>query len=146
MLQEQPGAYRADCTRCFLNLGKWNISTDSEHYQALKNGIDQEMPLIYATTTTDGRFVDFPEPTCLGQNSTRLFKPKSSPSAYSAQTCQQYGATDTAPTVKPARQAWQRQPVDIEYSLKDTTEFTALSSTKIDDTKSTASSTRCIVL
>jgi hypothetical protein len=102
MLQEQPGAYIVDHTRRILDLGKWNISTDSEHYQALKDWIDQEMPLFYATTTTDGRFADFPEPTRLGQNSTRSFKPKSSPSAYSAQICQQYGATDTAPTVQPA--------------------------------------------
>jgi hypothetical protein len=111
----------------------------------LKEWIDQEMPLFYATTTTNGRFTDFPEPTRLGQNSTRSFKPKSSLSAYSAQICQQYGATDTTPTVQPDRQAWQRPPADIEYSLKDTTEFLALSSTKIDDTKSTALSTRLTV-
>jgi hypothetical protein len=48
--------------------------------------------------------------------------------------------------MQPARQAWQRPPVDIEYSLNDTTEFPALSSNKIaDDTKSTASSTRLTV-
>jgi hypothetical protein len=35
MLQEQPGAYIVDRTQRILDLGKWNISTDSEHYQAL---------------------------------------------------------------------------------------------------------------
>jgi hypothetical protein len=146
MLQDQPGVYRVDPTRRILDLGKWNISTDSEHYQALKDWIDKEMPLFYATVTTAGRFADFPEPTRLGKNNTRSSKSKSSPSAYSTQICQQFGATDIAPTVQPARQAWQRPPVDIEYSLKDTTEFPALSSNKIaDDTKSTASSTRLTV-
>ena len=48
-----------------------------------------------------------------------------------------------APTNQPARQAWQRPPVDIEYSLKNATDFPALN--KIDDTKSTASSTRLTV-
>jgi hypothetical protein len=104
------------------------------------------MPLFYATVTTAGRFADFPEPTRLGKNNTRSSKSKSSPSAYSTQICQQFGATDIAPTGQPARQAWQRPPVDIEYSLKDTTEFPALSSNKIaNDTKSTASSTRLTV-
>jgi hypothetical protein len=37
MLQEQPGVYRVDRTQRILDLGKWNISTDSKHYQALKD-------------------------------------------------------------------------------------------------------------
>jgi hypothetical protein len=65
--------------------------------------------------------------------------------AYSAQICQQYGDTNTALTLQLACLACQGRPVDIEYSLKDGTDFPALSSNKIDDTKSTASSTHLTV-
>ena len=102
------------------------------------------MPTFYAGVTPSGRYTDIPAPTRLGKNSTRASKPRSLTSAYSAQICQQYGDIDTAPTIQPARQAWQRPPVNIEYSLKDATEFPALSN-KIEDTKSTASSTRLTV-
>ena len=142
MLQDQPGVYRVDPTRRLLDLGKWNISTDSQHYQDLKDWIDKEMPKFYKDTDTAGRFADFPVPTRLGHTA-RTSKPTTSTSVYSAQICQQFGDTDMAPTVQPARQAWQRPPVDIEYSLKNATDFPALN--KIDDTKSTASSTRLTV-
>ena len=145
-LQDQPGVYRVDPTRRLLDLGKWNISTDSQHYQALQAWIDTEMPKYYANAKPSGKFTDFPVPTRLGKHRAEA---QSIPSAYSAQLCQKYGDTDTAPTVQPARQAWQRPPVDIEYSLKNA-DFPALSNKnsdqhKIEDTKSTASSTRLTV-
>jgi hypothetical protein len=102
------------------------------------------MPTFYADLTPSSQFTDFLVPTHLGKNFTRASRPRSFTSAYSAQICEQYGDTDTAPTVQPARQAWQRPPVNIEYWLKDATEFPALNNT-IDDTKSTASSTRLTV-
>jgi hypothetical protein len=37
MIQDQPGVYRVDPIGRILDLGKWNISTDSKHYQALKD-------------------------------------------------------------------------------------------------------------
>jgi hypothetical protein len=51
----------------------------------------------------------------------------------------------SAPAQQPKRPAWNRPPIDIEYSIVDANFRPLLSNNKTDETKSTASSTKFTV-
>jgi hypothetical protein len=69
-------------------------------------------------------------------------------SSYAQTLCKHFGtfpdSSSTAPAQKPKRPAWNRPPVNIEYSLLDAN-FPALPTNKTDETKSTAPSTKFTV-
>jgi hypothetical protein len=148
--KEQPGGiYQVDPTCCLLDLGKWNISTDSQHYQELKEWIKCAMPPFYENLPTTGCFTYFHTPKHVGRALARTYNAnKSQPTphaAYSVWLCKTFGKTETAPTAQSVHQAWQLPPVNIDYSFKNAVDFPALG-TKIEETKSTALSTQLMEL
>jgi hypothetical protein len=148
-LLKQSGVYRVDCTRQTNNIGKWNIFTNKTHYQDLIKWIgDAELICFFHDLSTTGLFLDFSEPCRLGHHRQSLHK-KPTMSSYAKNLRQRYGrkseSGSSAPAQQPKRPAWNRPPIDIEYSIVDTN-FPPLPSTnKTDETKSTASSTKFTV-
>jgi hypothetical protein len=148
ILLKQPGVYRVDCTRRTNDIGKWNISTDKTHYQDLIKWIDAEMARFFSEVPTSGLFTDFPEPCRLGRHRQILHK-NPAMSSYAKTLRKRYGtASETgslAPAQQPKRPAWNRPPIDIEYSIVDANFPPLPSNNKTDETKSTASSTKFTV-
>jgi hypothetical protein len=103
---------------------------DSQHYQMLKDWIDSKMPPFYENLPPSILVGPLPRHPNLFPKHRHIlpsFASKIVPLKW--------------PRPSNIHKAWQRPPVDIEYSLKNSLDFPALGNNKIDDTKSTASST-----
>ena len=131
-----------------LVIGKWNISTNKDHYQDLIKWIDTELDRFFRNVSTSGLFTGFPEPCRLGRHRQTLHK-KTAMSSYAKTLRNRYGTASTsgssAPAQQPKRPAWNRPPIDIEYSIVDANFPPLPSNNKTDETKSSASSTKFTV-
>jgi hypothetical protein len=148
LLKSKEGVYRVDSTKRTPGLGKWNISTDKDHYSALTTWIDSNITELFTLVNQDNAepMDEFPEPKHLSR--TPINRNKSNVSSTYAKNIQAaFSTTSTtasAPST-PRRPAWNRPPVDIQYKNNNSNEeFPPLPSTKptSEDTRSTASSTR----
>jgi hypothetical protein len=147
LLKSKEGVYRVDSTKRTPDLGKWNISTDKEHYSALTNWIDSNITDFFELVKPDNTepMDEFPEPKRLSKAPSNRNKSNVS-STYAKKIQAAFSTASTtgsAPSI-PRRPAWNRLPVDIEYKNTSTEEFPPLPSSKptSEDTRSTASSTR----
>ena len=147
LLRSKEGIYRVDSTKRTPDLGKWNISTDKEHYTDLTQWIDSHIVDFFKLVPPDitEPMDDFPEPKRLSR--TPINKSTASvTSTYAKKLQAVFSATNptASATTAPRRPAWNRPPVDIKYKNSTNEEFPALSSGKhaSEDTRSTASSTR----
>jgi hypothetical protein len=53
LLKSKEGVYRIDSTKCTPDLGKWNISTDKDHYSALTTWIDSNIADFFELVNQD---------------------------------------------------------------------------------------------
>jgi hypothetical protein len=145
LLRTKPGVYRVDSTKRTPDLGKWNISTDKANYVSLTTWIDSNISAFFELVPAHDTEImeEFPTPRRLSRLPS---KPKSVSSSSSYAKKLQTAFTMNPPT-HPAtsilhRPAWNRLPIDIQYSNSTNREFPPLPTKQnSDETRSTASST-----
>jgi hypothetical protein len=146
LLRSKPGVYRVDSTKRTPDLGKWNISTDKEHYAELIHWVDTNMEAFFALIPSHDEepMEEFPTPRRLSRLPATS-KSISSSSSY-AKKLQSAFTTDQPPKPVPSKtrkKAWNRLPVNIQYENSTNEDFPPLpAKTNSDETRSTASSTR----
>jgi hypothetical protein len=146
LLRSKLGIYRVDSTKRTPDLGKWNISTDKEHYAELTTWIDSNITAFFDLVPLNDEepMDEFPSPRRLSRSPARA-KPASSSSSYTQklQTAFITGQPPQPAPSKPRRTAWNRLPIDIQYENSTNEDFPPLPTKhNSDETRSTASSTR----
>jgi hypothetical protein len=132
LLKSLPGVYRVDTTKRTPDLGKWNISTDKEHYAALTKWIDEHLVAFFTSVpVVDASevFADFPIPRRLSRSA-----PKSTNQSASSLYAQKFETDpilEKTTSSKPSRPAWNRLPVDMEYKNSQSTDFPSLPTKKV---------------
>jgi hypothetical protein len=141
LLPSKPGVYRVGSTKPTPDLGKWNISTDKEHYVELTHWVHTNMEAFFELIPSHDEepMEEFPTPSRLSRLPAKS-KSISSSLSY-AKKLQSAFMTDQPPKPAPSktrRPAWNRLPVNIQYENSTNEDFPPLPA----KTNSTASSTR----
>jgi hypothetical protein len=140
LLKSKEGVYCVDSTKRTPDLGKWNISTNKDHYSALTTWIDSNIADFFELVNQDDAepMDKFPDQINHNKSNVSSTYAKKIQAAFSTAS-----TTASAPSTS-RRPAWNRLPVDIEYKNNSNEEFPPLPSTKptSEDIRSTASSTR----